>query len=204
MQLFSERLKGETSSAHQGLEKVIVGQIRAIHSLEEYKKLLSVFYSYYYPLELQLDALLNNAVVPQYQQRRKAVSIAEDMEGLPGPGIDALEQPVIPVLNTTAEALGAYYVLEGSTLGGVHIAAMLRKKASIPAEHLHFFEGYGAGSTILWTSFTNALNDYAVQHPGEDDAMIDAARRVFAGFELYARKCYGMEEILVSPSKSPS
>lgn len=77
--------------------------------------------------------------------------------------------------------LGAMYVLEGSTLGGRYIAAHVEAVLGLkPGEGDRFFRGYGERTMPMWREFQQVL--LAIPD-AESDAVIDAARRMFALFQ---------------------
>jgi heme oxygenase len=63
---------------------------------------------------------------------------------------------VFPAVGTKAEALGAMYVLEGSTLGGRIILKTLRSKG-VSTGDLHFLDPYGQDARALWRAFLSVL-----------------------------------------------
>jgi heme oxygenase (biliverdin-IX-beta and delta-forming) len=69
---------------------------------------------------------------------------------------DPLVDPVFPAVATKAEALGAMYVLEGSTLGGKIILKTLRSQG-VSTDELHFLDPYGNDASALWRAFLRVL-----------------------------------------------
>jgi heme oxygenase len=61
-----------------------------------------------------------------------------------------------PAVGTKAEALGAMYVLEGSTLGGKVILKTLRSKG-VSTSEFHFLDPYGKDAGALWRVFLSVL-----------------------------------------------
>ncbi len=199
--MFSEELKNATKRAHQSLEKIIIQHIRAIQTPADYRKLLQFFYSYYHPLEQLLESFFKDTeIIPQFAERRKSVAILHDIQQLGG-GPSGTEQARIelPVINTTAAALGAQYVLEGSTLGGVYIAKMLSQQASIPESQLTFFNGYAGTSASMWDTFLYALNTW-VKNNGNQREVTEAAIATFEKFERWSGGFYGVTTDDMQPS----
>jgi heme oxygenase len=182
--MLSEKIKEETKQAHQSLEKIIVGHIKSVQSAEDYKTLLQLLYSYYFPLEILLDEWLNDGLVPFYSQRRKAESILHDINAVPDKHSPATLCTDLPPVNNIAAAFGALYVLEGSTLGGTYIAKMLSKQAGIPAMQLTFFNGYAGKSMEMWNAFITALNHYA-ETSGAGAEIMQSAKNTFEKFEQW-------------------
>jgi len=192
--MLSETIKAATSSAHQALEKIIIGHIKNIGSQQDYKALLQLFYGYYAPLEEQLHKYFNDNNLPAYSIRRKASSIKEDLQQT---GVATDNLPLcknLPLMQNEAAAWGIMYVLEGSTLGGQHIAKMLATKASIPSHQLHFFLGYGEKGMALWQSFTNAMNGFA-NNTQKENEVISAATEAFEKFQQWAGTFYAQKQL---------
>ncbi len=78
--------------------------------------------------------------------------------------------------SSAAEAWGALYVFEGSTLGAAVIAEVVSNAT------FRYLEGYGVETHAMWSSMKVLLDD-AIR--GEEDlaGSVTAARRVFAQFE---------------------
>ena len=83
---------------------------------------------------------------------------------------------------TRESALGAMYVLEGSTLGGQMISRALREACWLPPAGLASFNPYGAETGAQWRSFRAMLSDAV---PPQRDAEVVAA--ALATFELLHR-----------------
>ena len=76
------------------------------------------------------------------------------------------------------EALGALYVIEGSTLGGNVIAKQLSKTEGFDGISFHFFGCYQENTGPMWKSFKEAL-DHGVDE--EDyDKVLAGARKLYA------------------------
>ena len=75
-----------------------------------------------------------------------------------------------------AEAWGALYVFEGSTLGAVVIARLVGDAT------FRYLAGYGAGTEAMWSSMKVLLDD-AIRSEEDLAGSVTAARRVFAQFE---------------------
>jgi heme oxygenase len=67
-----------------------------------------------------------------------------------------LVNPVFTAIETTAEALGALYVLEGSTLGGRKILQTLRRQG-VSTDELHFLDPYGKAAGANWRTLLRIL-----------------------------------------------
>ncbi len=66
----------------------------------------------------------------------------------------------LPALMEPVEALGALYVLEGSSLGRQVMLSKLAERLDIRPDWAgHFFSGYGKQTGAMWQAFVAALNE---------------------------------------------
>jgi heme oxygenase len=84
---------------------------------------------------------------------------------------------------STAEFIGALYVVEGSTLGGIQLARALEPLVR-SGEGRSFFLGYGDRHGAMWRSFLKILEECASSEAA-GDAVIEGAIRTFADFESW-------------------
>ena len=154
----SDRLKTFTTSSHQKLEKSVVGLIHTLQTSKDYSYLLGLFYSYFGGLERVIEPQGVEKYLSDYDERRKAKLILEDLSALHVSNPELCEKNQLPVIDSPFRALGALYVMEGSTLGGVYIVKMIQKKLSGKENIFHFFSGYGDRNPLMWNRFKNALN----------------------------------------------
>ena len=111
--------------------------------------------------------------------------------GLTPAQIDALPDcPDLPRVDIPARAWGCQYVLEGATLGGRHISAMMAQSA-VPVEARRFFVGYGERTGERWQDFIAALEHYAVGVDiAEEGDIIQGASETFACLHRWhVRQC---------------
>jgi heme oxygenase len=179
--LLSAKLKENTRENHQALEKKLVSKMRAMRSKQDYLDVLYIFYSYFGGIE-QLIANYDLAVlIPDHALRRKAGSLAADIEALGGklPALAAIH--FLPAVKNIQDCLGALYVLEGSTLGGQLITQLLQKQLGL-SEGLTFFQSYGGATPVMWQKF-QAVLDRPEHLPG--GAIIAAANDTFSKFSSW-------------------
>ncbi|WP_233789218.1 biliverdin-producing heme oxygenase [Sphingobacterium sp. HMA12] len=175
--MIQEELRNQTASPHQQLEKLVVARLKPIRSNAEYADLLKIFYSYFKNLEEAIAPYITKNILADYPERRHAVSLAEDIVELGGDLNDLTEVPV-PFIDSTAKALGALYVMEGSVMGGMVIVRMLAKYGI--TEGVSFFSGYGSETGQKWNAFIDALGANISEEHAAD--AIYAARDTFARF----------------------
>lgn len=184
--MFSERLKEETKENHQALERLLIPRIKAIKTKDDYSSLLSLFYKYFGGLEQKIDRVVDHELLPDYAERRKTSSIADDIHALGGT-VPAFSDTQ-PEINDHQQALGALYVIEGSALGGKIISKMISQAlgdAASPA--LSFYQGYGENTDEMWATFKGILNEQLIS-PAEQDRVLAAANETFLRFKQLAEK----------------
>jgi len=176
------RLRTETRDAHSELEAKL-GLPQRIATLDEYIRCLVDFYRFYAPLEQAL------AEFPEWpmagvrlRERERTPWLLDDLRalGLDPRELDWAPQAFLPRLGGFAEALGALYVLEGSTLGGrfilLHVEAALGDAIS-GAEA--FFAGHRERTASLWKDLRTAIDAYGAAYPDQADAAVAGAVATF-------------------------
>ncbi|MBZ6075795.1 biliverdin-producing heme oxygenase [Microvirga puerhi] len=174
-----ERLKVETRSAHERIEKAFDLE-RHTATLADYKKLLARFYGFHSAWEEAASQTMIDMAF--FQQRCKAELIASDLRRL---GLASWEiaqlprcQPLMPLSQET-DVLGSMYVVEGSTLGGTIIAQAVKRRLGLTAETgCGYFQSYGRDTARMWKSFGERL--LAASSPIADDRIVVSAQRTFA------------------------
>lgn len=185
---FPEYLKTYTKLEHASLEKQLIGIIKGIRTTEQYIDLLRMFYGFYQALEPGMEQYLTQELIPDIKQRRKAGALLQDIRDL---GDESRQQHIevdTPVINNYARALGAAYVLEGSTLGGVIIAKMIKTQLpDIPAgKGFSFFTCYGEDGPNMWKKFRTYL--LALTNKEDQDIAAETARQTFLTFKAWIDK----------------
>lgn len=176
---------------------------------DEYRALLIRMYGLYDPLEARLlEAGHRHALPLDLAARRKAPLLERDLAVL---GLDPVARAAIPrcaalpVLDSAAAALGCLYVLEGATLGGQLIARHLDRHLGIGTDTGGaFFTAYGERVGAMWRTVCAVLAADTCA-PGEEEAMIGAARATFEAFEAWllqagAPWCTAVPAAIATPS----
>jgi heme oxygenase len=155
----------------------------AIHTRDDYLAWLKRFQGLYDPLERSLvdfsewDAL---GLVPIV--RSHTACLTGDLAVL---GVDASKVPqaagtLLPDLPSFAHALGAFYVLEGATLGGRLISRDLEARIGAPiAGATRFFGGRGEAVGPMWLNFRTVLDGFGYAQPSLCVDVVTGAERVF-------------------------
>ncbi|HZY82385.1 MAG TPA: biliverdin-producing heme oxygenase [Cyclobacteriaceae bacterium] len=153
--MLNEQLRESTQPSHQALEKKMVSVIRKIRTRQDYVKFLKLMYGYYSALEKRVQEYVSELEIGK---RRKAERLLQDISYFESTGMPALCNELPPICSH-AEALGAMYVMEGSTQGGKIIAQMIEGQAGINGPSgFSFFNGYGEENSKMWEEFKAFLN----------------------------------------------
>lgn len=170
------KLRQETASAHTQLEDQVNIPGR-ISDLDKYRDLLEKFYGFYVPLEARtLDYAEWNVLGIDAKSRQKEAWLRHDLIALGLSDEEITSLPVckqLPDCSTFARAMGCTYVLEGSTLGGRHIVAMLEKSA-VSDTPRKFYEGYGLETGAKWKEFCAALAQFGTSSSNSDETAVAA------------------------------
>ena len=185
-------LKHQTTVPHQQLEGMVLPYLLSIANQNDYARLLKAFYGYFQPLEDLVAPFITPQVLPDWPQRRKASFILDDLAELGHASVDLPQAHTLPTIQSLPQAMGALYVMEGSTLGGKGIAKMLLKNshAGLQSAHLQFFNGYGERTGPMWVSFVNVLDSFSGSEE-EVAQMVAAANETFNLFKTW------LQEVLV-------
>lgn len=181
-------IKAATSAAHLSTEKLLVRYVKQVQSNRDYAAILACMHGYFAPLERQLNEKMK-ALLPDHEQRRKAGNLEKDLVVLPE-DVKRTEAVNLPDTGSDAAALGCFYVMEGSTLGGTVITKVIKdKNPGIPENAFSFFSGYGAGNMHMWQAFVARFNELLISD--EQVAIATAAANdCFAKLETWIRDYY--------------
>ena len=172
-----EKLRAATQELHEKIEGENTADLIMKHSIsvEQYKKLLLQNYVAYKITEDKIEAQL-----PEYTSD-KTENLAKDLTEL---NVDLSISENFQhdfTINTDAEALGAWYVVEGSSLGGMMIAKNIKECEQLSnIEEHHFFNGKRQ-SVDGWRKFTKDLKkkDFSAE---EETQAIEKAKETFLFF----------------------
>ncbi|MCE7066255.1 biliverdin-producing heme oxygenase [Dyadobacter sp. CY326] len=180
-EFFVQNLRKQTAASHQKLEDNHLSKaiLEANVTLADYQTYLSALYGVTLGCEKCVFPLIQN-VIPDLNQRFRSQLIANDLRatGFPQTQIDAL--PVYTfTLPNVAEAMGAMYVLEGSTLGGRMLFKHINKTLGLTENNgASYFWGYGEQTGPMWKLFVTAFTQFALETE-QSAAIIDSAIHTF-------------------------
>lgn len=173
-----ESLRAATREQHAELDQHVL----ALSDVERYRAFLRGSFAALAPLE--------QALVPWLDEQSRVARgplIQADLSDLGAEPAAAMANDSPPI-DSAARAWGARYVIEGSALGGVHLARGVQQAlgGSTPVRYLTV---HGSELGSRWRAFTSALNAWGqTATPAEKSAACDTAGAVFAWYrEAFAR-----------------
>ena len=181
--MLTEDLKVITYPEHQSSEKKMMLALKKIETHEDYIRMLARLYGFYTPLE---DLIRRYpTLLPDLPERFRAHHLLADIRhsGHLIPTLEVCQD--LPVIDSIEKALGALYVLEGSTLGGQIIAGIITHRLGRSAS-VTFFNSYGSETEKKWQSLKNNLNQPRTEE--EQAIIIDAAKDTFITFKNWIGK----------------
>jgi len=172
------RLRAATAAAHEGLERDL-GWERQVATLAGYRDLLARFRGFHAAYEPAIGAGLADEAF--FGPRRRLVRLDADLAhlGLGPAGIAALPTPSAPRFDGSA-ALGALYVLEGSTLGGQVIGRRIAALHGFEADGLAYYRAHGPATGAMWSAFRARLETVA-----DETALTEAAVATFGAMRVW-------------------
>ncbi len=176
-----EQLKSETAELHRSTEQYSYGDLIMSGRLSraQYADLIDKNRAIHRHFEPALSSIegLDGLFGHQLDRRMKLNALERDAEKL---SISKSQRPV-PAFrpNDLHEALGAMYVLEGSSLGGAVIARALSKIPAIAeTDAFDFYTFYGSELGAMWTSFGQIVVKFVEEH-GHAELLVESAKKTF-------------------------
>lgn len=185
-------LKAATQEAHDATEQhpFMAGLMQEPADATAYAAVLRGFLGFVRPLERALHAAVDwEAAGWPRGAHAKTAWLEADLEAL-GHAPNAVPDCAdLPAVRSFPAALGALYVLEGSTLGGQYIAKHLCKALPVQARTATvYFTGYGSQTGSNWKQF-RAFVDEACTEPTAIAEACVAAEAVFEGLSRWMTVC---------------
>lgn len=185
-----ERLREETRGDHDELEAIGMSEKIMDASLkpDEYKRLITVHYLVHKALEEHLAQADVQQHFPglRFENRKKLPLIEKDLAELElgGQRIDQLSPAGrVPEMEEPYGLLGAMYVMEGATLGGMVIMKALKKNEQLSGiDNFHYFGCYGGDTGKQWKSFLEVLKEEG-NRPEAQEPVIKAASQTYQFFK---------------------
>lgn len=157
--MVSEYLKQNTAEYHDAAEKLFNSEkiFNKTFTLDDYKKIIHTNYLMLLHSEDKIFSRLSGKYSEKLQlnERKKLSLIEKDVESL---SLEYKEVSDKPDFTNEHEALGAMYVIEGSTLGGNVIARQLSKTGGFDTVNFNFFGCYQENTGPMWKNFKEVLD----------------------------------------------
>lgn len=185
-------LKVQTAERHRITEEILIPHLRSAATPDAYANILKTFYGFHYPVEQSVATIMPLSVLPDMNLRLKSPALLQDLAAMGHSTEDIPLCTVLPQANTTGQALGILYVLEGSTLGGKSITQLLLRNNihGLDSEGLRFFNIYGENTGRMWKAFLQV----AEEHRDAIDAMLHAANETFFLFQQWIEQTLSHEQ----------
>lgn len=171
-------LKTQTWPIHQELEKIsLLKKIMTEEiNLQEYKKLLCIFYGFIYPYENKIKLANSNLLT----NREKSPLLRADLARLEQLNLEELQFcNVTSSFTTEAQIYGYLYVMEGATLGGQVISQALKANHKLsPFISTHYFNAYNKENRRIWGDFSRELYETNVT-PNQKNQVVNTAIETF-------------------------
>lgn len=180
---FLTDIKSQTADSHKKLESLSVSAsiLAPDMKIEDYIHYLGLMHDVHKNTEEVVYPLLSQ-IIPDLDQRKKKHLIEEDLLFLnhnkttSSTVFDKIEMSV-------PFALGVFYVIEGSSLGGRFILKnIVNNKQLSNDQGVSYFKGYGDKTGSFWKNFLNILAEYEQNNNGAD-SIIEGA--VYAFDSIY-------------------
>jgi heme oxygenase len=166
-------LRAETATQHHGLESGLRIEDR-LSGDETRGPLIAGYFAFYRESEAALSPHLRDMPGLAFASRVDARQIKADP-----PRGTLSGNLVFPEIGTKAEALGAFYVLEGSSLGGKKILKTLGSRG-VSTDDLHFLNPYGKDARARWQTFLEVLERETAHNRSTMNACVSGAIKAFA------------------------
>ena len=178
-----QALREATDAAHQRLHHLPAFASLAAGSIDRdgYVALLRRLLGFHGAVERALAAAPSlHPFGIAIEERRRAPLLEADLDAMEAEAGSAAP-PMLPPASAAA-AMGWLYVVEGSTLGGRHLARGLDGLLGEAEAGRHFLLGHGARHGAMWRACCEAIEQCGAT-PGGMAAMIDGANDAFRCFE---------------------
>lgn len=157
--MVTEYLKQNTADYHDAAEKLFNSEkiFNKTFTLEDYKKIIHTNYLMLLHSEDKIFSSLSDKYAEKLQldSRKKLFLIEKDLKSL---SLDNQKASYHLEFDNEHEALGAMYVIEGSTLGGNVIAKQLSKTEGFDEITFNFFGCYHENTGPMWKNFKEVLD----------------------------------------------
>ena len=148
-------------------------------NLTAYQKAIAGLHASFAVTEKAIQKNLNPEQQSQWQFQSSVSKLQADLQNL-----KIKNEPNAPAfsLDSEAQAIGAIYVLLGSSLGGAMIAKHLAHHLQLDESSGLAFYGSSHEAHPRWREFKMRLNDHFSVHPTEISELVTGAQKTFQLF----------------------
>jgi heme oxygenase (biliverdin-IX-beta and delta-forming) len=184
----ADQLRDGTVAEHRAVEDSFDLKT-SMGSPVAYRQLLERLWGLHYVWEDQARALLDASILGG---RLKTPWLHADLRAL-GLSNEQIQGLAVPARwnshLTRSAALGAMYVLEGSSLGGEVIFRYGVQRLAIAPDHCgRFFYGYGPATSVMWSDWRELLQTQYEQGRLMPDEALVGAKAMFAHVGNWLRR----------------
>lgn len=174
--MISVFLKEQTKKQHDDTEVKLQSQkiFDKSYTLEDYKTLLIHNYQLISRYEPQIQKQLQSYPELKLELRSKIAALKTDLNNL---NIQTMDENPTHNLENEAEAFGALYVMEGSTLGGNVIAKQLKRNLEFENVEFNYFGVYGENTGVYWNEFKSIIDKSITEEHYE--ACVTGAKKAY-------------------------
>ena len=176
--MVSEYLKQNTAEFHDAAERLFNSEkiFNKTFTLDDYKKIIHTNYLMLLHSEDKIFSNLSDKFSEKLQlsDRKKLPLIEKDLASLALTNQTASHE--LEFANES-EALGAMYVIEGSTLGGNVIAKQLSKTEGFDNITFNFFGCYQENTGPMWKNFKEVLDTEVTEE--NYDEVLSGAKKLY-------------------------
>ncbi|MPT32129.1 MAG: heme oxygenase [Chryseobacterium sp.] len=174
--MISVFLKEQTKQQHDDTEAKLQSQkiFDKSYTLDDYKKLLIHNYKLISRYEPQIQEQLKGYAELKLDLRSKVDALKIDLNNL---NIETQPEALTQNLENEAEAFGALYVMEGSTLGGNVIAKQLKRNPEFENIEFNYFGVYGENTGPFWQEFKSIIDEKITEEQYDD--CVNGAKKAY-------------------------
>ncbi|KAB8039703.1 hypothetical protein GCL60_05430 [Silvanigrella paludirubra] len=176
-------LKSATSQLHDEVEQINI-MSKSKPTIDNYIDYLKVLFKIFIPLE---QKLLNYSEWKQnnfnFNLTKRVQHLIMDIHNLNVNKNEIIFSTNLPNIDSFEKALGIYYVLEGSSLGGQFLFKKMLLNYSDQLENkLNYLYGFGKETFKEWKIFIDNINNYAEINSAKKIDILNSALETFECF----------------------
>lgn len=158
--MLSQRLKSDTKFLHDLLEKTLKSNsiFEDQFTQRDLKNILQVLLRFHLKYENEIFSNLNPRDFPDVSERSRINFLVKDLQFIaPEENCNQPQNQKIAVTN--GEALGWFYVIEGSSLGGNVIMKRLSRNENFSGFPFHYYSAFTDGIGQYWKNFLQKIDN---------------------------------------------